>query len=84
MAGECVSDRCERWASGVKCGGSLRLHSRRRLVELEAVSRTPVVEGGLHEYQTAAACLIRPNSHARLQTTLSSGCDLTECITVCV
>lgn len=31
---------------------------------------TPAVGRGWHEYQTAAACLIRPNSHARLQTLL--------------
>lgn len=61
-----MSKRCERWASEVKCGSRLLFHS---LVELKAVSCTPVVERGRHEYQAAAACLIQLKSHARLQTT---------------
>lgn len=39
-------------------------------LNLRLCRATPAVERGWHEYQTAAACLIRPNSHARLQTAL--------------
>lgn len=39
-------------------------------LNLRLCCATPAVERGWHEYQTAAVCLIRPNSHARLQTTL--------------
>ena len=39
-------------------------------LNLRLCRATPTVGRRWHEYQTAAACLIRPNSHARLQTTL--------------
>lgn len=75
---ESVGDRCERWASEVKRGSRPMLYSLvERLVELEAVSCTPVVDWGWHEYQAAAACLIQPKSHARIQMTLSRSTDLT-------
>lgn len=74
VAAECVSDRCERWASGGQAwestgwrGRGVLLYGQWRPAELEAVS---CFREGWREYQTAAAYLTQPNSHARLQTTL--------------
>ena len=86
MAWECVSDMCDRWASGVESGEQIEaLGARWRLVELEAVScYSSGRKRGRHEYQTAAACLIQPNSHARLQTTLCAAALIWQYVWECV
>lgn len=45
---------------------------------------TPAAGRGWHEYQTAPACLIRPNSHARLQTTLYAAALIRQCLSKCM